>query len=60
MPSPAPGFPMPGFTTPYDPWGAAELKPGQELDFLKEEAKQIREELSAIEQRIQELDKPKK
>jgi hypothetical protein len=58
--SPAPGFPMPGFTTPYDPWGAAELTPEQELDFLQEEARQIREELSAVEQRIQELEREEK
>lgn len=55
--SAAPGFPMPGFATPYDPWGAAELTPEQELDFLQEEARQIRDELSAIKQRIQEMKK---
>jgi hypothetical protein len=54
--SPAPGFPMPQFATPYDPWGAAELTPEQELDFLQEEARHIRNELSAIEQRIRELE----
>lgn len=54
--SPAPGFPMPQFATPYDPWGAAELTPEQELDFLQEEARHIRDELSAIEQRIRELE----
>jgi hypothetical protein len=58
--SPAPGFPMPGFATPHDPWGAAELTPEQELDFLQEEARQIRDELSAIEQRIQELEREEK
>jgi hypothetical protein len=58
--SPSPGFPMPGFTTPHDPWGAAELTPEQELHFLKAEARQIRDELSAIEKRIQELQREQK
>jgi prefoldin subunit 5 len=51
---------MPGFATPYDPWGAAEMTPKRELDFLKAEAQQIRDELAAVEQRIQELEKEKK
>jgi hypothetical protein len=54
--SPAPGFPMPGFATPYDPWGAAEVTPEQELHFLKAEARQVKDELKAIEKRIQELE----
>ena len=55
--SPEPGFPMPGFATPYDPWGAAELTPEQELDFLKAEAQQMRDELAEVEQRIQEIER---
>ena len=58
--SPAPGFPMPGFATPYDPWGAAEVTPEQELDFLKAEAQQARDELTAIEKRIEELQREEK
>jgi hypothetical protein len=54
--SPAPGFPVPGFVTPSDPWGAAEVTPEQELSFLKAEAQQARDELKAIERRIQELE----
>jgi hypothetical protein len=50
---PAPGFPMPGFPTPYDPWGAAALTPEQELDILKEETRQLQEELASVEERIQ-------
>jgi hypothetical protein len=57
--SPAPGFPMPGFPSPYDPWGAAEVTPEQELDFLRAEAGELQDELSALEQRIQELEKEK-
>ena len=57
---PPPGFAMPGFATPYDPWGAAELTPEQELDFLKAEAQQVRDELTAIEERIQELERKEK
>lgn len=53
---PESGFPMPGFASYYDPWGAAELTPGQEVHFLKAEAQQIRDELKAIEQRIQSLE----
>lgn len=52
----ASSFPIPGFATPFDPWGAAELTPEQEIDFLKGEAQQIRDELKAIERRIQELE----
>jgi hypothetical protein len=58
--SPDQGFPMPGFATPYDPWGAAEVTPEQELDFLKAEARQVRDELKAIEKRMQELEKEDK
>lgn len=46
------GFPQPGFPTPYDPWGAAELTPEMEINFLKEEADEIKSELAAIEKKI--------
>ena len=55
-----PGFPMPGFPTPYDPWGAAVLTPEEELNFLKAEAEQLEDELSAVEKRIKELEGEKK
>lgn len=51
-----PGFPQPGFPTPYDPWGAAELTPEQELNILKAEAEQLEDELAGIEKRIKELE----
>jgi prefoldin subunit 5 len=47
---------MPGFASPFDPWGASAVTPEQEVQFLKAEARQIREELEAIEKRIQELE----
>jgi hypothetical protein len=47
---------MPGFATPYDPWGAAEITPEQELNFLRAEAKQVGDALKAIEERIQDLE----
>ncbi len=53
--SPIPGFPQAGFPTPYDPWGATELTPEQELNFLKVEAEHLDDELSAVEKRIKEL-----
>ena len=53
--SPMPGFPQPGFPTPYDPWGAAKLTPEQELNFLKEEADELKDELASIEKKIKEL-----
>jgi hypothetical protein len=53
------GFPMPGFPTPYDPWGAAALTPEQELAVLKEEARELHEELAAIEERIRSMEKEK-
>ncbi|MBN2265311.1 MAG: DUF5320 domain-containing protein [Candidatus Aminicenantes bacterium] len=52
---PAPGFPMPGFPTPYDPWGGAALTPEQELEILKEEARELKEELAEIENRIRDM-----
>jgi hypothetical protein len=58
--SPMPGFPRPGFATPYDPWGAAELTPEEELYFLKAEAEQLEDELTGIEERIKELEGAKK
>lgn len=54
--SPMPEFPRPGFPTPYDPWGAAELTPEQELNILKGEAEQLEDELAGIEKRIKELE----
>lgn len=58
--APMSGFPMPGFPTPYDPWGAAELTPEEELNFLKAEAEQLEDELSAIEERIKKIEGEKK
>lgn len=46
------GFLLPGFPTPYDPWGAAALNPEQELSLLKEEARQIQEALASLEERL--------
>ena len=50
-------FHAPGFPTPYDPWGAAVLTPEQELSLLKEEARQIREALDSLEERLKTSDK---
>jgi hypothetical protein len=47
---------MPGFVSPYDPWGAAEVTPEQELSFLKVEARQVRDALKEIERKIQDLE----
>jgi len=49
------GFPMPGFPSPYDPWGATNLTPEQELYILRAQAEQLEDELSGIEKRIKEL-----
>ncbi|HEX9902959.1 MAG TPA: hypothetical protein VGB72_08865 [Acidobacteriota bacterium] len=46
--------------SPAIPWGAAELTPEQELDFLKAEAQQLQDELRPVEQRIQELEREQK
>jgi ABC-type glycerol-3-phosphate transport system substrate-binding protein len=48
----AAGFPMPGFPTPYDPWGATVLTPEQELAILKEEARELAQELASLEEKI--------
>jgi hypothetical protein len=52
-----PDFPIPGFRTPYDPWGAAEITPEQELYFLKIQAEELEDELYGIEQKIKEIEK---
>ncbi len=49
---PVPGFPMAGFPTPYDPWEASALTPDQELAFLREEARELQDELAMVEERI--------
>lgn len=54
--SPGPDYAPPGFPTPYDPWGAAELTTEEELNFLKAEAEQLEDMLFGIEKRIKELE----
>lgn len=54
--SAGPGFPMPGFPTPYDPWGAVAVSPEQELDMLKGQAEMLEDELDGIRKRIGELE----
>ncbi len=51
-----PGFPRPGFLSPYDPWGVSELTLEEEIDILKAEAEMLAYEFSCTEQRIQELE----
>jgi hypothetical protein len=62
QPYPAADFfpPIPGFRTPYDPWGAAEITPEQEQIILKSEAKILKDEIAQIEKRIKELGGEKK
>lgn len=52
--------PIPGFRTPYDPWGATEITPAQEKDILKSEAKILKDEIAQIEKRLKELEGEKK
>jgi len=52
----APGPSIPGFATPYDPWGAAQITPEQELDILKGQAEMLEDELDGIKARIKELE----
>lgn len=52
----APVFPMPGFPTPYDPWGATQLTQEQELDILKGQAEWLEDELGAVSKRIGEIE----
>lgn len=54
--SPPGPFPFQGFPTPYDPWGATEITPEEELNMLKAEAEQLEDELAGIERRIKELE----
>ena len=49
-------FSIPGFRTPYDPWGAAVISPEEELNMLRYEAESLDEQLEIIEQRIRELE----
>lgn len=57
---PESSFAYSGFPTPFDPWGAVELTPEEELNYLKTEAEFIEDELYAIEKRIKELEGEKK
>ena len=58
--SPAQGFPMSGFPTPYDPWGATLLTPKKESEMLKGQAEMLEDELDGIKMRIKELKEKKK
>jgi hypothetical protein len=52
--------PIPGFRTPFDPWGASKISPEQEQNLLKSEAKMLKDEIDRIEKRIKELEGEKK
>jgi hypothetical protein len=54
--SPAPGFPMPGYSTPYGPWSMTRLTPDEELHMLKGQAELLEDELDGIAGRIKELE----
>ncbi|TES94527.1 MAG: hypothetical protein E3J87_00105 [Candidatus Cloacimonadota bacterium] len=58
--TPARGFPMSGFPTPYDPWGATPLTPEKELEMLKGQAEMLEDELDGIKMRIKEMEVTKK
>lgn len=45
-----------GFETLYDPYGAAEITPEQELDILKGQADMLEDELEGIKKQIHELE----
>jgi hypothetical protein len=47
----------PGFPQPYDPYGATQINPDQELNILKEQSELLEDELETIKKRIQELEK---
>ena len=47
-------YPAYGVTSPY---GGPQMSPDQELDFLKNQAQMVRDQLSGIEDRIKELEK---
>jgi hypothetical protein len=55
--TPYPGYPMPGFPTPYDPWGMAQITPEQEMNMLKAQAQDLERQLKEIRSRIAELEK---
>lgn len=60
LPPIAPYPPIPGFRNLYDPRGAAKASPEQEVNFLKQEAELLEDELAGIEKRIKELEGEKK
>ena len=47
----------PGFGTPYDPYGAGQISPEQELEILKGQADEHQQELENIRKKITELEK---
>lgn len=58
--STTPGIPTAGFQTLYDPWLTATLTKEQELNLLKMEAEQLKDELYTIEKKIKEIEGEKK
>jgi hypothetical protein len=58
--STAPGFPMAGLPTPYDPWGVTQLTQEQELSMLKGQAEWLEDELGAVKSRIEDLKEEEK
>jgi hypothetical protein len=48
---------QPGYGMPYDPWGAAQFTPEQELQMLQGQAEIVEDELDGIKKRIGELEK---
>jgi hypothetical protein len=52
----APGFPIHGFPTPYDPWGATQLTADQELKILQGQTEVLEDQLDAITKRIGQLE----
>jgi hypothetical protein len=58
--SPYAPAPMPGFATPYDPWGAGIITKEQEINLLKGQAEILEDELDGIKERIKELEGGKK
>ncbi len=54
--APGPQYGMPQWTTPATPWGAWPISREEELQYLKDQAQMLREELDAINERVGELE----
>jgi hypothetical protein len=51
-----PSYPIPGFLSPYDLYGAVQVTAEQALDYLRNQAEILEDELVAIREQMKQLE----